>query len=273
MAASWNWPASLTSEGASHHVQAHVIVEELSAFGHGALAPATPAGAVLVTPASRLPSRPRRSRMSLQLERRFRTRCSRTLVSRFSYICVTARLIGRRRYSAAVKPSNNRGLRTPVRGGGRRFRRATTVSLVPPRVLEGFGIGDAVLAVAATVTGGERRLERFRVALPTLATESYPATQRWKTHVLTFAAGALAAAALVLSSSCLTGREPADHIEHTRHRSLRANAALGRRFTRGIPAAVAEWLSSSVARAPQLSFLRPDRPLPRSPVAGSWKPE
>ena len=155
----------------------------------------------------------------------------------------------------------------------RRWRRPTTGALVPPRVLEGFGVGDAVLAVAATVTRTERRLERFRVALPTFATESYPVTWRWKTHVLTFAAGALAAAALVLSSSCLTGREGADQIEYTRHRSLRANAALGRRLTRGIPAAVAEWLSSSVARAPQLSFLRPDRPLLGIPVAGSWKPE
>ena len=82
----------------------------------------------------------------------------------------------------------------------RRWRKATTVSLVPPRVLEGFGVGDAVLAVAATVTGGERRLERFRVALPMLASDSQLATGTWAAHVWKFLVGAFAAAALVTGS-------------------------------------------------------------------------
>jgi hypothetical protein len=48
----------------------------------------------------------------------------------------------------------------------RRSRRTWTVPLAPAHVLENFGIGDAILSASATVTGRERRLERFRVALP-----------------------------------------------------------------------------------------------------------
>jgi hypothetical protein len=56
----------------------------------------------------------------------------------------------------------------------RRSRRTSTVRLVPAHVLEGFGVGDAMLSVAATATGGERRLERFRVALPGRGVPSSP---------------------------------------------------------------------------------------------------
>jgi hypothetical protein len=80
-------------------------------------------------------------------------------------------------------------------GGGhfvRRSRRMSIAPLVPARVLECFGICDAILSMAATASGGDRRLERFCVALPGRGVQLTPV---WS---MTLAVGAgLVVAALV----------------------------------------------------------------------------
>ena len=200
-----NWPASLTSGGARI---THRRTSLWRSCQHSAMAPFICSAClpVLVTLASQSPSRPRRWQMSRQSARPSLTRCSPTPVSRFSCICATARPIGQHRYSVGAKRSNNRGLRTPtvawfVAGDARPQFPSCRLAC-----WKEFGVGDAVLAVAATVTGGERRLERFRVALPKLASDSQLATGTWAAHVWKFLVGAFAAAALVTGSYYLMSR-------------------------------------------------------------------
>ena len=153
--------------------QAHVIVDELSALGHGALqlepvlARARDAGiAVVVTTQALADVRALSATLPDQL-------LANTGVQVFFHM--------RDREAAWAASALGSGeaeqeiLSEGVNGDAvRRSRRTLTVPLVPARMLENFGVGDAMLSVAATATGGERRLERFRVALPGRASGSSP---------------------------------------------------------------------------------------------------
>jgi hypothetical protein len=178
------------------HVQAHVVVEELSAFGHGALhlehvlARARDAGiAVVVTTQALADVRAISSTLPDQL-------LANTGVQVFFHM---------RDHEAAWAASalgSGEAERETVSedaAGGlvRRSRQTLTVPLVPARVLENFGVGDAILSAAATVTGEERRLERFRVALPNGSTRDTPRSSGRATRVLG-ASGVVLTAALVV---------------------------------------------------------------------------
>lgn len=89
----------------------------------------------------------------------------------------------------------------------RRSRRTLTAPLVPARVLENFGVGDAILSAAATVTGGERRLERFRVALPGNASPGSSRSATWAARMLGVSAGVLVAV-LVVGAGLLHSPHP-----------------------------------------------------------------
>jgi hypothetical protein len=145
--------------------QAHIIVEELSAFRHGALhlnqvlARARDAGiAVAVTTQALADVRAVNPTLPDQL-------LANTGVQVFFHMrdreaSWAAAALGTEAAEQETLTEDSEGAFV------RRSRRALTAPLVPARVLENFGVGDAILSAAATVTGGERRLERFRVALP-----------------------------------------------------------------------------------------------------------
>ena len=181
-------------------VQAHVIVEELSAFGHGALhlehvlARARDAGiAVVVTTQALADVRA----LSLTLPDQL---LANTGVQVFFHM---------RDHEAAWAASalgsgeaEQETLSEDAEGGSvRRSRRTLTAPLVPARVLENFGIGDAILSAAATVTGGERRLERFRVALPNVASRNSSGSAAWRAKAFVVSAGALTSALVVVVGS------------------------------------------------------------------------
>jgi hypothetical protein len=186
----------------ARHIQAHVIVEELSAFGHGALhlhrllARARDAGIALTVTTQALADVAAISE-TLPDQMLANTGVQVFLHMRDREADWAASALGR-------GESEQQSWSEDADGGVvRRWRRATTVALVPPHVLENFGVGDAVLAIAATVTGAERRLERFVVALPMLANDSYPPPTTWRARVLTFLAGAIAVGLLVAAGLCL----------------------------------------------------------------------
>jgi len=145
--------------------QAHVILEELSAFRHGAvhlyhvLARARDAGiAVVVTTQALADVRAVSPTLPDQL-------LANTGVQVFFHM--RDREAGWAAAALGTEAAEQEILTEDADGAFvRRSRRMLTAPLVPARVLENFGVGDAILSAAATVTGGERRLERFRVALP-----------------------------------------------------------------------------------------------------------
>jgi len=177
-------------------VQAHVIVEELSAFGHGALhlehvlARARDAGiAVVVTTQALADVRALNSTLPDQL-------LANTGVQVFFHMrdheaAWAASALGSGEAQQETVSEDADG------GSVRRSRRTLTVPLVPARVLENFGTGDAILSAAATVTGGERRLERFRVALPNSASQQPSGSAAWRARAFGVGAGALIAALVV----------------------------------------------------------------------------
>jgi hypothetical protein len=153
--------------------QAHVIVDELSALGHGALqlepvlARARDAGiAVVVTTQALADVRALSATLPDQL-------LANTGVQVFFHM--RDREASWAASALGSGEADQETLSEDVNGDVvRRSRRTLTAPLVPARVLEAFGVGDAMLSVAATATGGERRLERFRVALPGGGARSSP---------------------------------------------------------------------------------------------------
>ncbi len=177
-------------------LQTHVVVDELSAFGHGALhlehvlARARDAGiAVVVTTQALADVRALSSTLPDQL-------LANTGIQVFFHM--------RDREAAWAASALGTGaaeqetLSEDADGGiVRRSRRTFTAPLVPARVLENFGVGDAILSAAATITGGERRLERFRVALPGNAASGSSRSSAWRSRLCAASAGVLVATLVV----------------------------------------------------------------------------
>jgi hypothetical protein len=145
--------------------QAHVIIDELSALGHGALqlepvlARARDAGiSVVVTTQALADVRALSPTLPDQLLANTGVQVFFHMRDREAAWAASALGSGEAERETLSEDENG--------GVVRRSRRTSTVPLVPAYVLEGFGVGDAMLSVAATATGCERRLERFRVALP-----------------------------------------------------------------------------------------------------------
>ena len=183
--------------------QAHVIVDELSALGHGALhlepllARARDAGlAVVVTTQALADVRALSATLPDQLLANTGVQVFFHMRDREASWAASALGSGEAEQETVSEDVNGELVR--------RSRHTFTAPLVPARVLEGFGVGDAMLSVAATATGGERRLERFRVALP--GHGARPASIR--ATVLAVSAGVLVAA-LVLGTGLLN---PAVHV-------------------------------------------------------------
>ena len=151
--------------------QAHVIVDELSALGHGALhlepvlARARDAGiAVVVTTQALADVRALSATLPDQLLANTGVQVFFHMRDREASWAASALGSGEAEQEMLSEDVDGEFVR--------RSRRTLTAPLVPARVLEGFGVGDAMLSVAATATGGARRLERFRVALPGHAARS-----------------------------------------------------------------------------------------------------
>jgi hypothetical protein len=160
------------SEAGRAH-QSHVIIDELSALGHGALqlesvlARARDAGiSVVVTTQALADVRALSATLPDQLLANTGVQVFFHMRDREANWAASALGSGEAEQETLSEDENG--------GAVRRSRRASTLPLVPAHVLEAFGVGDAMLSVAATATGGERRLERFRVALPGRGTRSSP---------------------------------------------------------------------------------------------------
>jgi hypothetical protein len=183
-------------------VQAHVIVEEVSALGHGALhlhrllARARDAGIAVTVTTQALADVVALSQ-TLPDQMLANTGVQVFLHMRDREADWAASVLGRAEAEQQSWSEDSDG------GVVRRWRRATTAPLVPARVLEGFGVGDAVLAVAATVSGAQRRVERFRVALPVHGSESCLQRPPWVARVFAILSGVLTAGILVAGSRSL----------------------------------------------------------------------
>jgi hypothetical protein len=187
--------------------QAHVIVEEISAFGHGALhlhrllARARDAG-IAVTLTTQALADVAAISDSLPDQVLANTGVQVFLHMRDREADWAASALGRGQAEQQTWSEDSAG------GVVRRWRRATTAPLVPARVLEGFGVGDAILAVAATATGAERRLERFRVALPVHGADADWPVPAWVARALALASGVVTAGVVLAGSLLLTMPAP-----------------------------------------------------------------
>jgi hypothetical protein len=184
------------SAGASD-VQAHVVVEELSAFGHGALhlehvlARARDAHiAVVVTTQALADVRALSSTLPDQLLANTGVQVFFHMSDREASWAASALGSGEAEQETLSEDASGSFVR--------RSRRTFTAPLVPARVLENFGVGDAILSAAATVTGRERRLERFRVALPGPPRRGTSRSARAAARVLAVSMGALVAALVLV---------------------------------------------------------------------------
>jgi hypothetical protein len=178
-------------------LQAHVVVEELSAFGHGALhlehvlARARDAGIGVVVKAQALAdARALSATLPHQL-------LASTGVHVFFHMPDRERpgphqLLGSGEAEHETISENADG------GIVRHSWRAMNIPLVHAQVLENFGVGDAILGASATVTGGVRRLELFRVALPATRARAAARSGRAAATVMAIAACGLVAVLVIV---------------------------------------------------------------------------
>jgi hypothetical protein len=211
--------------GSAPRLQAHVVVEELSAFGHGALhlhhvlARARDADiSVIVTTQALADVQAVSDTLPDQVLANTGVQVFLHMRDREADWAAGALGSGVAEQQTWSEDSDG--------GTVRRWRRATSAPLVPARILENFGTGDAVLAVAATVTGTDRRLERFRVALPVHGSHSPRRLPAWAHTLLALLSGLLVAAGVQVGAVLDPTAWPSTAIPSTAASSSRSLPAI-----------------------------------------------